>query len=133
MSWERADPWICHALCICGILMTKGGCQDLPWLCSGLRSITSLSLIKLCLTVLDPTWQSSWCNSCWNLIAPLITQSCSEPARAEEGTDLELAFPSPSQSQAAGAGIVHPMLKSLQSLGTAELCLSHKAQVLPCS
>lgn len=32
MSWERADPWICRALCVCGILMTKGGCQDLPWL-----------------------------------------------------------------------------------------------------
>lgn len=75
MSWERSDPYTCCALWIFGILMTKGECQDLPWLVLWveLRSITSLSLIKLCLTVMDPAWQSSCCNNCWNLIASFVT------------------------------------------------------------
>lgn len=100
--------------------MTRGGCQHLPWLVLWLelRSITPLSLIKLCLPELDPTWQSSCCKNCWNLIAPFITRTVLgstkflrglpwrilSPAGAEEGTDLELGFPSLSQCEAAGAG-----------------------------
>lgn len=112
---------------------------------------STLSLTKLCLMVIDPTWQSSLCNNCYNLAAFFISSLALVSIKFLLGLSWRILQPSTklleytkkkkqivnwvfpvchnpwlleqwADSNTALAGIIYPLLMCLQCLGYNRAC-----------